>query len=556
MEPVVSITIPPRDTSQARHLAPRVRDVTWVEAAHGCVSADFLVDDPAVSAVLTHDCPVFITDPTSGDVLWTGAVARGGVQRSPLGDSALVRCVGNTDNLYNTRYWVLPYVVRDYSEWERESIKYRSHPNWDVSTGARPVDPPWDSVVIKINERDSIYPGDGGRMAYLGHMGSDMWIGSVRGIIDHGTNKHPQVDKGEPSLLRTTVEYGDRFYGILGEIVWSTTSVTMRRWPGFGNWPLQPDPHTSPPRDATDTNYLVIGCSFIDTVGYEVTNPNVWMAASKVVVTGQRVDMYGDNVSPSTDEIDGRIHAGSIVEDLIGRCLRGVVDPDRSSVRMDPFELTQADYREPTTPGEVMDDLLLPHPEHLWRLGRRDLTTGLAALEWRLWETQARYLIDDLDADVDLDGASDDLYNSVTVRWADWKSRPRSVTFTADPQDYPDIADLQGIREAPPIDLDSALGEWETVQRIGLQMLDVYARHIPSGTITVTAPVLDLRTQLRVPPSQIEAGATCALTSDEPARVHRILDVTHDGTDVATISFGRERLTLDQVIAARGRRRR
>lgn len=303
----------------------------------------------------------------------------------------------------------------------------------------------------------------------------------------------------------------------------------------------------------------MLSTKFTDSVGYEVTNENVWMAASRVVVTGQRVDRFGANILLNAvtdgDQIDGKILASEIVNDLIGRCLRGIIDPTLCDVRNDTWRLTQADYREPTTPGEVMDDMLLPHPDHLWRVGRRSLSSGLAPLTWDLWDTTARYVIDS-DVQVDLDGSPDPLCNSVTVRWVDWKGRPRSDTFTADPLVYPDIADLQGIREADVIDLDASLGEWDVVQRIGLQMLDQVARRTVAGTITVTRPVLDVQLQQRVPPCQIEAGSTLVLASDEPSIVHRVHTVTHPSVEVAEISIGRPRLTLDQIVAARGRRRR
>lgn len=557
-EPIVSIAVPERRTGFVRHLTPKVAGTQWVDAVQGCMSADFTVLDPTASATLTQDCQVVISDPASGEVLWTGAVARNGVQRSPLGESAVVRCVGNGDDAYSTRHWSLPYIVRDYSEWQRETIKYPSGRNWDTSTGARPVDPPWDSVVIQISDGKKLYPGNGGRMAYLGHMGSDMWIGSFRCQLDHGTGQHPVEAQGAPPFMRTILEYGDRFYnGTALQSSFTDTSALVRRQAGGVGWPDPPDPHTSPSSGVSNSNYLVLATEFTDSAGVTVTNENVWMAASYVVVCGARVDRFGAPTGAlSTDEIDGRIRAGDIFEDLVGRCLRGVVDPTLVDIRMDTWRLTQADYREPTTPGEIGDDMMLVHPDHLWRIGKRSVSTGLAPFSWRLWEDTPRYLIDPADAEVDLDGSPDPLYNSVTLQWVDWKGRPRSTTFTADPALYPDIADLQGIREAPPIELDASLGESETVQRIGLMMLDQVARRVPAGTITVTRPVLDLKTQSLVPPSQIEAGTTCALTTDEPLFVHRVQEVTHEGVDDASLSVGRPRLTLDQIVATRGRRRR
>ena len=556
-EAVVSISVPERGAGHIRHLSPKVTDTKWTEGANGCLSATFTVLDPAASAVLTQDCKVVLSSPTSGDVLWTGRVARDGVQRSPLGESATVRCVGNVDEVYSTRHWSLPYIVRDLSEWEPETIKYKGGKNWDTSTGPRPADPTWESVVMQISKGDDIYPGEGGRAAYLGHLGSDMWIGSCRFIADHGTGQHPYVGNGAPPYLQSRLEVGDKFWGHYPwGGTWTTSAETVRRRPNGSTWPLPPTPASSPASSSTG-NYLVLSTRYTDSAGVEVTNENVWAAFSYLVVTGQRVDRWGANATGlSDDEIDGRIRAGDIVEDLIGRTMTGLVDPSLCTVTMNTWRLTQADWRDPTAPGEVLDDLLLMHPDHLWRLGKRSISSGLSPFDWRLWPTSPRYVVQGERAEVDLDGSPDPLYNSVTVSWVDWKGRPRSANFRANPNDYPDIADLQTVREAPPIDLDASLGEWETVQRIGLMALDTYARRIPAGTITVNSPILDTVTQELVPPEAIEAGTTIALSTDEPMIAHRIQEVTHEGTGVAEITVGRPRLTLDQIVATRGRRRR
>ncbi|WP_346007300.1 hypothetical protein [Janibacter terrae] len=558
-EPVVTIAVPQRGSGFIRHLTPRVEGTTWTDEVRGCGPASFTVLDPMLSSHLTQDCKVVISDPASGEVLWTGQISNApdAVQRSPLGASATVQCVGNSNDTMST-YWSLPYIVRDYREWQRETLNYRSHRNWDTSTGARPMDPPWDSVVMQIDQGKGIYPGFGGRMAYLGHMGSDMWIGSFRCLLDSGTAQHPQVSLGAPSYLRTVLEYGNRFYhGTAFQVSWSTTAATIRRQAGGTGWPDPPDPAVSPSAGVADSNYLILATEFTDSAGYEVTNENVWVAASQVVVCGARVDRHGAAVGSLTEEeMDGRIRAGDIFEDLVGRCLRGIVDPREVEIQMDTWRLTQADYREQTAPGEIGDDMMLVHPDHLWRIGRRSPTTGLAPFWWRLWEDKPRFVIDTARAEVDIDRSPDTLFNRVNVGWVDWKNRPRSATFVADPVAYPDIADLQGVHSAPPVELDATLGEWETVQRIGAMMLDQVARRVPAGTITVTEPVLDTVTQQMVPPSQLLAATTCALTADEPLITHRIREATHEGTDVVTLSVGRPRLTLDQIVATRGRRRR
>ena len=50
-------------------------------------------------------------------------------------------------------------------------------------------------------------------------------------------------------------------------------------------------------------------------------------------------------------------------------------------------------------------------------------------------------------AQVDLDGAPDDLYNRVTILWTDWRGRRRSKTFKANPAVYPDVAGIKGVQK-------------------------------------------------------------------------------------------------------------
>lgn len=552
-EPEVNIDV------RGRHYYPPVENAQWVDAASGCATASFTVRDPNTVDVLTEDCPVYISDPHSGEHLWTGKVARNGLQLSPLGDSAKVRCVGNTEDAYST-YWSLPYLVRDYSEWERETIKYRSATNWDTQTGARPLDPPWDAVVISIGEGSNLYPGNGGRMAYMGHLSSDMYVGGITFNADCGTATHPDGSNTTPSYLQARLEVGDQFWGNFPyqRAFHTTADIRNERANGVG-WPAPPNPHDSPPRDNTG-NYLVLSTSFSDSAGHEVKNPNVWFAASQLVVMGQRVDRYGSNVYPALGsaprEALSQVFSREIVEDLVGRCLRDVVDPTLLHIdAADTWKLTQADYRSPVSPGEVLDDLLLTHPDHLWRMGLTSASSGLAPLEYRLWSTTPKYLVDE-SAEVDTDGAPDALYNRVTVRWIDWKGRPRSHSFDADPDQYPDIADLRGWHEPPPVELGPSLGEWAIVERVGLRYLDQVARRITTGTVTVTEHLLDVETQQRVPPSQITAGTTLAFTWDDPLVVHRVREVSHDGLQQATLSVGRPSLALDQIVDTHGLRRR
>lgn len=263
--------------------------------------------------------------------------------------------------------------------------------------------------------------------------------------------------------------------------------------------------------------------------------------------------MWGENVP--TPRI-GSVLAHEVAADLVGRCLEGVIDPARTNISPTSWAIEHMDYRDPASPGEILEDLEAIHPDHLWRVGKRSTTTELSPFEWRPWATTPRYVISTDEAEVDFDDGGQRLYNRVTVRYVDWRGRPRTKSFDADPATYPDVAAMQGAREAEPIDLHESLGRIAIVDRVGTQHLDRVARRVRAGTVTVTGPVLDVTTQLRVPPHMIEAGSTVGLSSDEPMVAHRVMAVEHDGLGRATIAVGARPLSLDRVIAeAEGRRR-
>lgn len=542
-EPVVNIR------ARGRNYAPPVTDVEWVDATSGCATASLTVHDPAtVNALvdaesISEDSAVVISDPRSAHVLWTGTVGRSGLQRSPLGDSATIRCVGNTSAFFAS-FWRLPYVVRDsYGDWEREVIRYASTKYFETSTGARPSEPPKDSLIFSIRSDQEVVPQIQARQQYMGHMGTDMWIGGMSAWLDASHS---------PTGWRSTLWVGDQFWGHDPiRVSWSSTEELYQPIAGGPDWPMPPKPSESDPATSVE-NYLVAQSSWEPVAGVPgfKTNADYWSSWHSVHVVGQRVNRHGNNLT--TPRI-GHVYGHEIVEDIIGRCMTGVVDVTLTAIADTTFPITHADYRDPTSPGELLDDMVTLHPDHYWRVGPTT-SQGLCGFVWQPWESGARYVIDD-GAQVDLDGAPDDLYNRVTVLWTDWRGRRRSKTFKANPAVYPDVAGIKGVHEPPPLDLDASLGQSENVERIGTMWLDQVARRVPSGTLTVGS-VLDVKTQQRIPAAHIEAATTATLASDPDGFVHRVVEVAHPDLDTAVLSVGRPRLSLDQIVALRGRRRR
>lgn len=551
MEPIVDIYVPPRGTMRDegdRHYCPRVADVQWVDAARGPDAASFTVLDPVTASRLTEDCRVWISDPSDGEILWTGNIARNGLQRTADGEPTAVSCVGNAAD-GDSSFWSLPYVVVDYGQWEREAIKYESHENFDTAVTSRPA------LSFSVNDNGKCYPQMEARFAYMGHLGSDMMIGGFGG-------RFRAYRDLAGAGWRTRLHVGDSFYGHTPiDIGWSTTADTINRVAGGVSWPMPAKPSTSDPANDL-ANYLIIAAQWdppsgtagvVSELGYSYAVYDDELLGP-LRVLGQRVDRWGENV---TTNVTVGVFVADVIEDLVGRCLTSVVDPGRVTIAADVLALDSADWSDPTSPGEILDDLEGANPDYLARIGTRSPTTSLAPLEWRTWETSARYLVDAEVADIDLHTAPDGLYNRVTVRWVDSKGRRRSKSFVADKYVYPAIASLDGWHEPDPIDLGEN-GSATSAAKVAAAWISQIAVRRPAGTVTVRRPALDTATQTLVPVSQIQGGSTVQLTSDEPPVVHRVLEVAHTGTHEATLTIGSPKLDLSLIVdrATRGVRRR
>lgn len=533
------------------HYTPELEagSVSCIETEHGSTEATFTLLDPDFLKVLAEDCEVVISDPYDGATVWTGMVAGDGLRtgrgiglRAGHRVAQEVTCVGSVARCYDTS-WSLPYIVRGLDMWGRESIKYRSHVNFDTSVGTRPMDPPWEAIVSQVRDGAGAYPGMQGRTAYLGHLASDMWIGGWRGRVDAGRDE---------SAWRVKLEVGDGFYGNIPlNIPWSTTTELYERKAGqHPNWPAAPTPGQQDPSKGTG-NYLVLSSMWDGgTAGFKNESQSYWTAISNVVVAGQRVDKYGQNTSmPDITTV----LASDIVADLIGRCLVGIIDPVRSVVETTDFAISQADYTGAYRAGDILDDMQMLHQGHFWRIGHPDASTQtrLSAMTWREWDTEPRYVLPD-DTSLDLQGTGDPLADQVVVTWIDWKGRPQKRTYTADPDKYPDIAGMAGRRQPDTVDLGEELGEAAIADRVGTAVLDVVARRARAGTATITDEILDASTQTLVRPSRIEAGSIVITADGEQYRCTEVRKTR--GETVLTLDNTRR--TVDQIIAARGRRAR
>ena len=209
--------------------------------------------------------------------------------------------------------------------------------------------------------------------------------------------------------------------------------------------------------------------------------------------------------------------------------------------------------------GDALDDMMLIHRGHMWRVtpARAD---GRFSMRWGARPTAPRYVLPDDGTTLDLPGSSEPLANRVIVKWIDWRGRPRQATYAASAAEYPDTAEMRTPVYAETIDLGSEMEPSEsavsadTARRVGQQVLDEVARKRRSGTATITRPVLDLIEQTLVPPASIQAGERVAI--EATGEQFHASAVSHPDLHTAEITLGSPRRSVEEVVAALGRRRR
>ena len=539
---------------RGRWHTPPVEGVRFSTHEIGCKDASFRVLDSAWSEQLADDCEVRISHPRTGQVLWTGCVDGEGLRRAE-GGLMDVSCRGNVSKLYQQRR-SLPYLVRGVEGWQDENLRYGTTTNVQAGTGQRPQDPPYDAVFVRIPRGVSAYPSlTQGRVMWVGHQGTDMHVGGFRGFRDCGTGF--SVSPSNPADWRIRLWVGDQFYG--AKPFESNASVTtsteiVRRAGVSAGWSLPPA-GSDPSGD--DWNVLTLTLSYeppAGSTGWENRSEQLWMAWHGLAVSGVRLDKNGQPyASPATSVL-----ASEIAADLVGR-LPSIIDPDASFLPTSDFPMSTADWRDADSVGAILDDLLLVHSDWMWQL-RRTGPDGRAGLAFMPRPTTPRYVLPATSTSLDLVGSSDSLADRVTVTWVDWKGRRRSRQLVASKAEYPDVAEMTQPVEADDVDLGSSLESSISTptaamaERVGRQVLDRVARKRRSGTARVTGPVLDLEAGRWVEPSEMEAGCVASLEATGERLWVQSVDV--DGLWAADVALGDPRRTVDQIVAARGRRAR
>lgn len=258
---------------------------------------------------------------------------------------------------------------------------------------------------------------------------------------------------------------------------------------------------------------------------------------SERLVTGSALQNY----AYSTDTI----LAEDVIRDLIGVYLTKI-DTSRISIAASTYAIDQLAYYDGTTPGRVMDDLMLLEPNTFWAIWEStNLTNTLYRFEWSTWPTSIDYDTT-IYGGFDSPGSSVDLYNRVNVRW---RTADGAVNLTTRTQTVQALTDAGRTRTAF-IDLGNEVGSLAGAQRAGDNFLANHSTPPNRGTIRINRPIVSRSEGRMVQPWELRPGRLLIAQDIEPSvdalnttarngvSVFRVVAVDYDSdTNTATLEL-------------------
>lgn len=272
-----------------------------------------------------------------------------------------------------------------------------------------------------------------------------------------------------------------------------------------------------------------------------VAKDDVW-TVFRPVVLGQRMNRYGTLLSGGAGlGAPSHVTAAVVVEDLLGRMLKGC-DPATAVVEPgDGWAINQLAYPEATRASAILDDLLLYEPDMLWEI-LDTVPGGGHRFAWRRWPTTPRYVIP-ASMPVERPGSDQDLCNRIAVSWIDSLGTKQTIVRT---RSVPELGTR--VRDADPITLPAGQGSETNAAIIGDAVLAAKASPPRSARVKVDRPIQDLLTGAMVEPWEIEPGylARVAATGEDLRLTEMEYD---DDAYAASIELGTPVPTIDQRIA-------
>lgn len=246
------------------------------------------------------------------------------------------------------------------------------------------------------------------------------------------------------------------------------------------------------------TGSRMVDVALHPTVAGTVSDDNHWITA-QVVLQGTRYTAAGTEQTAAASYTSNTILASDVVADLLGRVLNQF-DGANATIATTPYGIDRLVYPDPTTAGQILDDLMALESAYYWAAWE-STSTGKARFEWSLWPTVVRYETS-ITGDFDSPGDVGDLYNAALVRWTAPNGRPRSTRVTQAQTDL----DNAGLTREALVDLGANVGSTANATQAGTRFLADHNTVPNAGTLTIGTPVLDLVNGRTVQPWELVPG--------------------------------------------------
>jgi hypothetical protein len=488
-----------RTSRNRRRVTREVRDLVFRSVAPGgFASAAISLDRPLEFEPdeIAQFGSLVIYDGRNANTVWEGRVEDPG--RSASGDGELyeVTALGGRAHAQDI---TAPYVAVDQrlEPWERGG---GSRSYVDTRQEDNSVNIP--SLTQSINEGQTVATGILSRFIYplLYEAGQKLARVTVRhdmGVTD-ANNLFLIVAQGDTNLSGGDIAYSAS---------WSTSSslqskVVVTDWANGRTVPEL--------RIHRNTSAAVAGVE-------------VWCEAQEPTVRSMLVTAAGTEIT--TGYTTDTVLASQIVADLVGRRLPRF---DGANARIDATARTidQFAYPDPVTAEQILADLIEIESAYYWAAWETNASTGKYRFEWRPWPTAVRYEATTVDGFTSPQSSAE-LYNAVTVRWRNRRSRVGRSRYT---QSVPALT-AAGLTREGNIDLSDERGSVYNAGEVGANFLADHASTGNAGTLTIARPVLDRDTGRMAQPWEIRPGHLVRVRGVMP-RVDSLNTNTRDGVTI------------------------
>lgn len=212
--------------------------------------------------------------------------------------------------------------------------------------------------------------------------------------------------------------------------------------------------------------------------------------------------------------------SSQVFKDLMGTRLP-LFDPYTSTIEPGTDGLiTQFSYPDPTSTAQLLDDLVqLEGGRYYWagwesyRSALAGVTKYRARAEWKVWPSEVKHVIG-MEDGCDLPTSTEQVYDSVSVRWTDPAGRTRNTTVTVTNE----LLDRAGLHRRGTVDAgDNIVVDLAGAFDFGNKWLADHAYPRGTGTLTVAREILDRQTGRLLAPWELRPGCLVQISGANPS---------------------------------------